>query len=62
MRRSIHFLCLGMSVSISASAVEWNDLSVLHQNREAPRATMMVYADERKRSHMIERNHAGLLR
>ena len=48
MRRSIHFLCLGMSVSISASAVEWNDLSVLHQNREAPRATMMVYADETK--------------
>ena len=37
-----------MSVSISVHATEWNDLSVLHQNREAPRATMMVYADETK--------------
>ncbi len=46
MRRSIGLLCMGVGMSVSASAVEWNDLSILHQNREAPRATMMVYADE----------------
>jgi beta-galactosidase len=29
----------------TANAVEWNDLNVLQVNREAPRATMMVYPD-----------------
>ena len=35
-----------MAISYSVHAAEWNDLSVLHQNREEPRSTMMVYANE----------------
>ncbi len=37
------FIVLGLAVS--GRAVEWSDLDVLQINREAPRATMMVYPD-----------------
>lgn len=36
------------AVSSVAEAVEWNDLSVLHINREKPRATMMNYPTEQE--------------
>jgi beta-galactosidase len=36
-------LLIGFSGALCAVAEEWNDLTVLQMNREAPRATMMVY-------------------
>ncbi|VGO16399.1 Beta-galactosidase [Pontiella desulfatans] len=44
-----HFLISLMAgLALSAQAQEWNDLSILQVNREAPRATMMVYDDAAK--------------
>ena len=36
-----------LAAASTATAVEWNDLTILQVNREAPRATMMVYPSKK---------------
>ena len=48
MNKIICYLSLVWIISHTSFSVEWNDLTILQQNREASRATMMVYQDEKK--------------
>ena len=48
MNKIIYYLSLVWIISNTSFSVEWNDLTILQQNREASRATMMVYQDEKK--------------